>query len=85
LSQSSPEAINSPDFRDKCNNQLKDLSGTVTVLRTELQTSGGHKGLDFYDPSSNLQTLLKDMINIVKNLLDEVSSIFGNDIDLGKR
>jgi hypothetical protein len=68
---------------------MVELSQSLLGVAKLVHNADGNKGAAFYDNSSGLQTLLKDLVNEIKNLLNVLNDLVEQnpllEILLGKR
>ena len=77
------------DFHNTCDAKTRELKSNLVLLLNEVHATPIEKGAAYYDDSSELQTLLKDLINEVKDVLALLDNLIEEDplleLLLGKR
>ncbi|KAF5370214.1 hypothetical protein D9615_010067 [Tricholomella constricta] len=81
--QSGTMRVNDPDFQKKCVTQLNSFHANVlgqqaalSALDAEKRKPG--KGLDNYDHTNDIETLIKNTVNLNKNTLNAVHVLVNN-------
>ncbi|ETW87217.1 hypothetical protein HETIRDRAFT_166754 [Heterobasidion irregulare TC 32-1] len=61
------------EFSDKCTSQVKDFQSNISGFQNTLAVLGNsQKGLANYDRSDELETLLKNLVNLNKEVLKDI-------------
>jgi hypothetical protein len=71
------------DFRRNCAQSLSSFRSNTLGLRGLFGDLGAQKGLLNYDESNDIETLLKNIVNLHKNALDNVQILCDNIPGLG--
>jgi len=71
------------DFQHNCASQLSLFQGSLSSTQDILSQLGADKGLEYYDRTNDIETLLKDGINANKDALNSVAVLIENDPTLG--
>jgi hypothetical protein len=69
---------NDADFQKECTSQLSAYQSNLLGLHALLAPLGSDKGLANYDTSNDIETLLKNIINLNKSTLDTCAEIVTN-------
>jgi hypothetical protein len=70
-----PDSQNDNSFQQQCATELTSFYSNLFGVEDILKTLGCEKGLANYDRDNELETILKNSINIIKDLLREVLAI----------
>ncbi|KDQ08491.1 hypothetical protein BOTBODRAFT_191756 [Botryobasidium botryosum FD-172 SS1] len=63
------------DAPGHCDSQLNSLSSSVSSVRSILGPLARDRGIANYDPDNSLEHLIKDIINLLKDLLTDVHEL----------
>ena len=74
-----PSSQRSTNFRAESEHELSGFHTNLLGFQSTLAELGADKGLANYDKDNDLETLLKDMVNSVKYLLNDIDAMV-NDI-----
>ncbi|KAL1707317.1 hypothetical protein EV121DRAFT_255912 [Schizophyllum commune] len=74
----SPSAAQDADFQQKCATALNDFQLDVLGIKEILQTAGADRGLAFYDRTNDVQTLMKNVVNLHKDVLKATTILVDN-------
>ena len=74
----SPSAAQDADFQQKCATALNDFQLDVLGIKEILQTAGADMGLAFYDRTNDVQTLMKNVVNLHKDVLKATTILVDN-------
>lgn len=66
---------NDVDFQNSCISQASAYQSNLFNLQTLLASLGSDKGLKFYDSTNDLETLLKEIVDLNKSALGDISVI----------
>ncbi|KAI0825139.1 hypothetical protein BC628DRAFT_1419498 [Trametes gibbosa] len=83
LANRAPTEGNSEDFRQDSVSRVTAYKDTVANFQSILLQLGADKGLANYDRSDQLETLLKEILNVNKNTLSTISALVYNVPTLG--
>lgn len=65
----------SPGFEDTLVNGLRLYHSNLLCISSKLDYFGRSKGLDYYDRNSDIETLIKELINVHKDTLSYLSDL----------
>ncbi|KAL1739916.1 hypothetical protein HDZ31DRAFT_68458 [Schizophyllum fasciatum] len=74
----SPSAAQDVDFQQKCATALNNFQLDVLGVKELLEEAGADRGLEYYDRSNDFETMLKNMINLDKDMLKATTILVDN-------
>lgn len=78
-----PTARKSENFKTQSTNEVTAFHSNLLGFKSVLQELGADKGLANYDRTNDLETLLKDLVNATKYLLNDIYELVNGDSTLG--
>lgn len=75
---SSPSAAQDAEFQQKCATALNNFQLDILGIKEILETAGADRGLQNYDRQSDVQTTLKNVVNLNKDVLKATAILVDN-------
>lgn len=65
----------SPGFEETLTNGLRLYHSNLLCISSKLDYFGREKGLEYYDRNSDIETLIKELVNVHKDTLSYLSDL----------
>ncbi|PFH54488.1 hypothetical protein AMATHDRAFT_44354 [Amanita thiersii Skay4041] len=83
LQECAQQPTDTPRFREECTNALRGFHSILPGLEWILRELGSDNGLAYYDRNNNIETLLKNSVNICKDTMSAVNDLVNSNSVLG--